>query len=812
MRLYSILLMAFLSFFINYIAGAQEDLRGSFWSLLLREDGAIDRLIVEKEYPDTIYFSKHQKPGPVFYTSVKRTDDYRDLIQDQVIGTWRPIGKLSYQSKIGDLLCTMAYKNINDQLALEVSIKNVGSALLQPFKAGIKLGIDTYMDKYPDWLNAYFPTLLRNEQTHFWGYLMTPKRKVVALSSPDPIASWSLDYNYWSNVGNQKGEKPYFWGAHRIEGINIDFINALPLPERCPQHLFELHPNQSYSWTLFITPLTDISQLSETVYHNTHAPFWNLPQTSFAIGEEGRIGLFSNSEPEVYMNGKRINVSEEKAGYYSFTFKAKEAGHFTLKSKCGDKVSEAIVTVRNPWDWYLDRARSEAERCPQKASSHIESWYGYTSSFIAARYIPKKDIDQRHVERFDYLYDLLHKDDVPQIIPNRVQNTTGTIDLLNLKYKAHKNIEDLKKACRLADWLIDYSQEADGSFRNNLGKAKGDPNGVIYTSVIYMAKSMLDLSLTEKELGKTDAFWKKNYKRHFASAKKAIDHLVSLHGNIQTEGEMTYEDGMIACTALQVAYMGLQEEAKKDRQKYIDEALYILEGHDCLAQLQIPDGRQRGGTMRYWESQYDVLTIPNLLNSPHGWSGWRAYATYYAYLLTGNERWLRESYNAAGSFAQLIDYKTGILRWAFCADPFVPSRRVNVPHPTASLDSLSVIGTHYHLQPMDCGASYAVIGEEYIDMISNQMYFNTQDNDVHEVFKFIGEAFLTNAFVVERNDGSLKGYNCTVKQVGDKIEICPNEKYVEKVHVNLRGKKSIRIVSAKGTKDQTVSSMTWVGL
>ena len=40
--------------------------------------------------------------------------------------------------------------------------------------------------------------------------------------------------------------------------------------------------------------------------------------------------------------------------------------------------------------------------------------------------------------------------------------------------------------------------------------------------------------------------------------------------------------------------------------------------------------------MRYWEAQYDVHMLPNMISSPHGWSAWRAYATYYAYLLTGD--------------------------------------------------------------------------------------------------------------------------------------------------------------------------------
>ena len=53
--------------------------------------------------------------------------------------------------------------------------------------------------------------------------------------------------------------------------------------------------------------------------------------------------------------------------------------------------------------------------------------------------------------------------------------------------------------------------------------------------------------------------------------------------------------------------------------------------------------------MRYWEAQYDVRDASEYVNSPHGWSGWRGYATYYAYLLTGDERWLIETYNAMGA-------------------------------------------------------------------------------------------------------------------------------------------------------------------
>lgn len=785
----------------------QVNLKGKNWQLLLRQDGSIDYLLFSGKTVDTISFSRHQKAGPVFYVSSKRDDALKSILQNEKIGKWERKGDLSFESQIDDLLCSLTYKSVNGQLALDVTITNVGGTLVQPFKAGLKLGIDTYMDKFPDWLDAYFPTMLRNEKTHFWGYLMSPKQKIIVLSSPDPIASWSLDYNSSHSAGNDK-QKPYYWGGHRIEGVNIDFINALPLPQRCPQNLYQLTPGQSFSWRLFITPVADISDIKHVVRENTQASFWDTPQTSFAVGEKIRAGIYSSVKPVVRLNGQDVKVWSKGDGYWCLEYAAQQPGHYTFESYANNKVSEAIITVRHPWDWYLDRARSEAERCPQKATTHIESWYGYTSAFIAARYIPEAGIDKRHSDRFDYLYNLLHKDDVPKIIPYRVQNTSGTIDLLVLKYKAHGQIEDIRKASNLADWLIENSQRNDGSFRNYLSKDKNEPKGTLYTSVIYLAKSILDLALVEKELAQTDKQWMKNYKRHFNSARKAIDHLVSLHGNVQTEGEMTYEDGMISCTALQIAYLGLQEEVEKNRDKYLKEALYILEGHDCLTQLQIPDGRQRGGTLRFWESQYDVLMVPNFMNSPHGWSAWRGYATYYVYLLTGDERWLRESYNAAGAFAELIDTRTGKLRWSFCANPFLPAQMVSEPHPTASLDSV----TQYHLQPLDYRTNSFIVGEQYIDMIGNMMHFNTQDNDVHEVFKFIGEAFLNHAFVVEREDGTLKGYNCSVKSENGLIVVEPNERLVERVHVNVKGKKQIKVNSVKGEKVYNVSSMEWIDI
>ena len=72
-----------------------------------------------------------------------------------------------------------------------------------------------------------------------------------------------------------------------------------------------------------------------------------------------------------------------------------------------------------------------------------------------------------------------------------------------------------------------------------------------------------------------------------------------------------------------------------------------------------------------------------------------------------------------------------------------------------------------------------VIGEEYVDMISYwwRAPKNTWvpgygtgsqgaacDNDVHEVFKALGEVALTKAYVFQKDDGAYEAYNCTVEE------------------------------------------------
>lgn len=146
----------------------------------------------------------------------------------------------------------------------------------------------------------------------------------------------------------------------------------------------------------------------------------------------------------------------------------------------------------------------------------------------------------------------------------------------------------------------------DGSYRS--GRTH-------YTCVIYPAKSMLELVVTERNAGLSE-----RSRVHFESARKAIRNLYELMDNIATEGQMTFEDGMISCESLQMAYLALLTDDKKEKQELTQAAEIILNKHKCLEQQFLPDCRVRGCTLRFWEARYDVNFFANMLNCPHGWT------------------------------------------------------------------------------------------------------------------------------------------------------------------------------------------------
>ena len=164
---------------------AQEAvLETSGYRCVVREDGTIASLTYPSFGVD--FFSAGQKAGPSFYMNDG---------QETLAATWTGTGELEYSASIDDVAARLKYHRDPSFLTFEISIKNNRAEVFAPVKAGIALGVDTYMDQYPHWLTKFFPTLMMNEKTHFYGYFQSPQGQVLGIASPDPIASWSVDYN-----------------------------------------------------------------------------------------------------------------------------------------------------------------------------------------------------------------------------------------------------------------------------------------------------------------------------------------------------------------------------------------------------------------------------------------------------------------------------------------------------------------------------------------------------------------------------------------------------------------------------------------
>lgn len=741
------------------VLSAQEAvLETSGYRCVVREDGTIASLTYPSFGVD--FFSAGQKAGPSFYMNDG---------QETLAATWTGTGELEFSASIDDVAARLKYHRDPSFLTFEISMKNNGAEAFAPVKAGIAVGVDTYMDQYPHWLTKFFPTLLMNEKTHFYGYFQSPQGQVLGIASPDPIASWSVDYNL-----SYYDIPPHWFYGHRIESVNLDLINTLPLPEHNPQDMWKLEPGEEKTWRVSLVPVNSLETFEQEMAEATGLPMISMDRTSYMPGETAAFTIFADSTPEVMMDAS-FEVAEIAKGQWLVEASMHKAGRYDVTVTAGDYQSSSVILVNDSWAEVIKDARQAALDNHQKPSSHVESWYGFHSAFLAARHFPDNEIDTQLDDRFGLIYDKVFdaENAVPRLYEDRIQNTSSTIGMLVDRYEAFGRTDDLEQAAALADWLVANNQDKGGAYMNG---------NVKYTSVIYVAKSIMELYLAESDL--KEEVWQERAARHYESVKRAIDELVASQGDFQTEGEMTFEDGMISCSALQVGMFALLQEDPASRQHYAQAMMDILESHDCLTQLKVNDGRRRGGTMRFWEAQYDVLMLPNMFNSPHGWSAWRAYASYYAYLLTLDERYLKETFNAAGAFAGLIEQETGKLRWAFVVDPYLRVRQIAAPVEGLTFDDVTTGNPH----PDFYGSREFTIGEQYVDMISSWQPVNSQDNDVHEVFKFIEEAVLTNAFIVEREDGTVVGYNCSVEKRGRRLIVVPAEKQIVNLHMNLKSK------------------------
>jgi hypothetical protein len=707
-------------------------------------------------------------------------------------------GADEFATTLDGVVYSLTYAVKDGRLEVVAGVRNTSGKVFTPTRVLVNVGVDTEMVSYPSWHERFSPTLLRCETTHFWGYFMRPDGVILGIASPDPVVSWANGYNA---------------GGHRIFTSCLDFFNTDPQPERHPQVAQSLGPGEARQWRVLLAPMDSLATVQPTLAKAAGIPMIALDRPTVEAGQPVK-GVVASISPVVSLSvtGPDSNTVGCELRDGKFLFMPPHPGVYTLTLKTRDgKVTEAKAARRMPWSWYAKGARANAVSKPQKASSHTESWYGLFSAYLARRYFPDATLDVAIDAKYNEIAPLLY--DTKKLVPtsweSRIQNHACWGSMQVARYRATGDIHALEFAAAMADYMAATQTPTEPAYY-----ARSKDHAAHYTCVVYIAKSVLEVMAAEKPLVEKDPSWKARYDRHAASVRRALDDLAARLDNIGTEGEATYEDGMISCAYMQLAMYALLQTDAGLREKYLAAAKNAAAGHRCLSQILVPDCRMNGGSLRFWESQYDIETTPNMMISPHGWSAWRLYGLWYLYQLTGEREYLRQAMNGLASCVQLIDFKTGDLRWGFIADPCIRAR-VFEPNPVGSPPGRWV---------------ERVIGEQYLPMISGWYrakpntlvngYFamgggqsgGCCDNDVHEIFKCLGEIALTSAYVVEHSDGSLETWNCTAQRDGQGvIEVMPAEAVVSRVHFNLTRASRTKVKFTAGDQTGDVDPMSWFG-
>ncbi len=702
-----------------------------------------------------------------------------------------------FTGRKGNVELSLEYRPQGDHLEVVLTAHNAGHEPYEPVRLRMRVGADAEMHTFPEWDKKFFPTLMRCEKNFAWGYLMSPRGVVLALGIADPVASYALNYI-------QEEKKEWGWG-HQIKTESFDLLHRLPLPERHPQNLNSLKPGETRRWSLHLGVVGKPGSIKPKLAQWLAAPMVELERYTLASGEEFSLKVFSTkglrSAVLVSPDGKERPVSfkrfRKKANsVYLSSLKAPEKpGVYKVQVYSnGNKKAEALFYVRKAWNWYLDAARDWVVKYPPMAGGSAEQIYGYYAGALGARHLPDPDSDRKLERIFEkrvcMVIDTLCGSPLnARVLPHRIQNFSTLAGILVDYWRTTGKSKYLRWASRIGDFLCsDTVQWTDGSYRSR---------SVHYTAVIYPAKSMMELAMAEKEAAASDVRWEAPYKRHLQSAMRAADDLARRLDDIETEGDMTFEDGMISCSALQMGLAGLLSDDAGERKRMAGAARYMMEKHRCLEQNLIPDCRMRGATLRFWEA-LDVYFSPNqVMNSPHGWTSWKVYAYYYLYLLTGETHYLSNMMDTMGACMQVVR-NDGTLRWGFLPDPYLEGL-VCVPDKK---------------DPRGWGSRDSIVGEQYLDLISNWLRPANEDqicdfgqtggsgdNTVFEMFKALEECVMTTAYVIVTPTGKTDAWNCRASLSGGKLQITGIEASVAKVHVNAQRPVDVRIRSGRYRKD-----------
>ena len=397
----------------------QYIVEGPDWKAFIRlSDGTIDRYeyFADGEW-QTIPFRHDRLSGPA----------------------WEEVMLAHYAKEPGSFIgerdhiaYRMTYRSAGDHLVVECSMTNLSDKPFCPKRSRLILGIDSEMHSYPQWDNKFFPTLLRCEKDFAWGYFMSPRQVLFGFATSQPVASYALNYIY-------EGWYKWKWG-HQIRTASLELLHTLPLPERHPQHLTQLAPGETRSWEIHLGRIDSLDHVKSQLSAWADIPLIECNRYTLLPDEPLDIRVNSTSPITLSIEGpdaKHIGTATRSIGngLFQASFAPAQLGEYRIvaTNESGQR-AEARVFVRQPWSWYMKNARDFVARNQPIFSNACETFYGYYTAFLTAKYFPDPEKDQALQRRFDRTLPLIIDTTTwipnPDARPHRIQNFSALMGML----------------------------------------------------------------------------------------------------------------------------------------------------------------------------------------------------------------------------------------------------------------------------------------------------------------------------------------------------------------------------------------------
>jgi hypothetical protein len=295
-----------------------------------------------------------------------------------------------YEGKQGDVSYSLQYRVSAGRLEIEAALENHSAAVFNPLSASVRMGIDTEQLTYPQWRKIPYPTFLRCEPTHAWGYAMTPNGEILGIACPDVAGSWQ-----------QLSDSP---NLQRPVTFSLTAIGPGEYSKDQPAQL-SLKSDERRVWRIRLFSIADLAQVPSRLSEQAGASFLNLAQNTVEPGQlavlpnfvrPGESRTVSITGPdqksyEIYPQNRREMLDEDdmkrsfgltgaenpnslrfipesKPGTYRLRVEhtqiAKDAKGEIIVGKDGRdevegvRVSETIVTVQQPWSTFTAQAAS----------------------------------------------------------------------------------------------------------------------------------------------------------------------------------------------------------------------------------------------------------------------------------------------------------------------------------------------------------------------------------------------------------------------------------------------------------------------